>query len=147
MPRKPEMPPRLLKHPDGIILRQHPLGVPEDGRRVGALRLAAEVADASDPAIRSDAPAEIHARSSQCGACPAVSWRRQWWDRLGTLPARPNQHLDSVGGGGGSIPARQADPEATQGGVLCDRRRGMAKMVEYPPLADAARRLPCGSRA
>ena len=65
----------------------------------------------------------------------------------GPLPARPNRHFDTIGGRGGSIPARQADPEATPGGVLFDRRRCMAKMVEHPPLADAARRLPRGSCA
>src|SRR5215475_2941997 len=46
----------------------------------------------------------------------------------------------------GSIVARQADPRATPGGVLCSRRRGMAKMVEYPPVADAARGLSGASR-
>src|SRR5262245_17213426 len=147
MPGKPEMPPRLWTHFDRIILQQNWLGAPEDGRRVRALRLAAAVADAGDPAVRSAAPAEIHARSGQCGARAAVSWRQQRWDGPGPIPLHPNRHFDRVGGGGGSIPVHHFDPGATPGGVLCYRRRGMAKMVEYTSLADAARDLPRRSRA
>src|SRR5262249_31123091 len=122
------------------------LGAPEDGRRVRAFRLAAEVANAGDPAVRSAAPAEIHARSGQCGARAAVSWRRQRWDGPRTVSAGANRLFGLVGGGGGSIPVQRPDSGATQGGVLCCRRRGMAKMVEHPPLADAARDLSRRSR-
>src|SRR5262245_34527253 len=139
--------PGLLTPPNRLTLRQNPLGAPEDGRRVRALRPAAEVADAGGPAVRSAAPAEIHARSGQCEPCAAVSWRGERWGRRGALPARPNRNFDRLDGASGSIPARQADPGATQGGVLCNRRRGLATMVEYPPVADAARGLSRGSRA
>src|SRR5262245_28586259 len=138
--------PGLLTPPNRLTLRQNPLGAPEDGRRVRALRPAAEVADAGDPAVRFAAPAEIHARSGQCEPCAAVSWRGQRWDRLGALPARPHRNFDRVDSAGASIPARQVDPRATHGCVLCNRRHDMATMVEYPPLADAARGLSRGSR-
>ena len=102
------------------------------------------------PAIRPfDLMPRLRSMLDQANAALAQPFRGvSGGDHLGPLPARQNRHFDmaSVVEAARSLLAKLT-AEATPGGVLCDRRRGMAKMVEHPPLADAARRLPRGSRA